>query len=116
MNPIKSLLVPALFAAAALTGAGAHAQAQTDHSKMDHGKMAMSTDMAEGEVRRVDMHAAKVTIKHGEIKNLDMPPMTMVFQVKDKALLDTVKAGDKVRFKAISDNGKLFVTEIHPGK
>ncbi|MBK8743105.1 MAG: copper-binding protein [Betaproteobacteria bacterium] len=45
-----------------------------------------------------------------------MPPMTMVFQVKNKALLDTVKTGDKVRFKAISENGKLFVTEIHPGK
>ena len=116
MNLINSLLTPALFAATALTGAAAHAQAQTDHSKMDHGKMAMSTDMAEGEVRRVDMHAAKVTIKHGEIKNLDMPPMTMVFQVKDKALLDTVKAGDKVRFKAVSENGKLFVTELHPGK
>ncbi|MBK9607666.1 MAG: copper-binding protein [Betaproteobacteria bacterium] len=116
MNPLKSLLVPALFAAATLIAVSGVARAQADHSKMDHGKMDMAKDVADGEVRKVDKDAAKVTIKHGEIKNLDMPPMTMVFQVKDKALLDTVKAGDKVRFKAISDNGKLFVTEIHPGK
>ena len=44
--------------------------------------------LAEGEVRRVDKEGARVTIKHGEIRNLDMPPMTMVFQVRDKALLD----------------------------
>ena len=72
--------------------------------------------MTNGEVTKLDKPGGRITLKHGEIKNLDMPPMTMVFQVKDKALLDTVKAGDKVRFKAISDNGKLFVTEIHPGK
>ena len=69
-------------------------------------------DMSEGEVRKVDAAALKLTLKHGEIKNLDMPPMTMVFAVKDKALLDKVKAGDKVRFKAVNEGGKLTVTEI----
>ena len=52
------------------------------------------------------------TLKHGEIKSLDMPAMTMVFVVKDKAMLDSVKAGDKVRFKAVSDAGKITVTEM----
>ena len=58
----------------------------------------------------------KITLKHGAIKNLDMPGMTMVFQVKDPALLDKVKAGDKVRFKAESLGGALVVTEIQLSK
>ncbi len=75
-----------------------------------------SSDMSEGEVRKIDKDLGKLTIKHGPIKNLDMPSMTMVFGVKDKALLDKVKAGDKVQFKAMADNGKLFVTEIGAAK
>ena len=71
-----------------------------------------AADMADGEVRKIDKEAGKITLKHGEIKSLDMPPMTMVFTVKDKALLDTVKAGDKVRFRAINDAGKYTVTEV----
>ncbi|MBL8349689.1 MAG: copper-binding protein [Burkholderiaceae bacterium] len=68
--------------------------------------------MADGEVRKVDKDAARLTLRHGEIKNLDMPPMTMVFNVKDKALLDRLKAGDKVRFAAVNEGGKYIVTEI----
>lgn len=73
---------------------------------------AASTDTAEGEVRKVDKEASKVTLRHGEIKSLNMPGMTMVFVVKNKAMLDSLKAGDKVRFKAIDDAGKLTVTEL----
>ena len=73
---------------------------------------AQSTDMTDAEVRKVDKDAAKVTLKHGEIKNLDMPPMTMVFHVKDKKMLDTLKAGDKVRFKAVNEAGKYTATDI----
>lgn len=69
-------------------------------------------DMADGEVRKVDKDAKKITLKHGEIKNLDMPPMTMVFQVKDAAMLETVKAGDKVRFSADQVGGAYTVTSI----
>ena len=69
-------------------------------------------DMADAEVRKVDKDAAKLTLKHGEIKSLEMPPMTMVFNVKDKAMLDRLKAGDKVRFKAVNEAGKYTVTEI----
>ena len=69
-------------------------------------------DMTDGEVRKVDRNAKKVTIKHGEIKNLDMPSMTMVFGVKDAAMLDKVKQGDKVRFRAASEDGKFTITEI----
>lgn len=76
--------------------------------------MAASSDMAEGEIRKVDMDAKKITIKHGEIKNLDMPGMTMVFQVKDPALLEKAKAGDKIRFKAEKAGGAIVVTDIQP--
>nr|WP_295773757.1 copper-binding protein [Rhodoferax sp.] len=68
--------------------------------------------MTEGEIRKVDMDNKKITIKHGEIKNLDMPGMTMVFQVKDDAMLSRVKAGDKVRFTAEKMGGAMVVTDI----
>jgi len=69
--------------------------------------------LSEGEVRKVDKANGKVTLKHGEIRNLDMPPMTMVFTVTDKALLDKVKAGDKVRFAADKDaTGQYIVIAI----
>ncbi len=71
-----------------------------------------AADMSDGEVRKVDKAQAKVTLKHGEIKNLDMPPMTMVFAVKDKAALDTLKVGDKVKFVATKEGGTYTVTEI----
>lgn len=71
-----------------------------------------SADMTDGEVRKVDKEASKVTLKHADIKSLDMPAMTMVFSVKDKAMLDSIKAGDKVRFKVVNDAGKFTVTEM----
>ena len=118
MKSLKTVLIlAAMFAGAA------HAQ-----STMNSGSGAMpmgeakkeaakpSTEMAEGEIRKVDKDTKKITIKHGEIKNLEMPGMTMVFQVKDPAMLDQVKTGDKVRFKAEKSNGALVVTEIQPVK
>jgi len=68
--------------------------------------------MTEGEVRKVDKEAKKITLKHGEIKNLGMPGMTMVFRVKDEAMLDKVNAGDKVRFAAEKVDGTLTVMSI----
>jgi Cu(I)/Ag(I) efflux system periplasmic protein CusF len=73
---------------------------------------AASGGMTDGEVRKVDMDGGKLTLKHAEIKSLDMPAMTMVFVVKDKSLLEKVKAGDKIKFKAVNDGGKYTVTEI----
>jgi Cu/Ag efflux protein CusF len=73
-----------------------------------------ATDMAEGEVRKVDRETKKLTIKHGELRNLDMPPMTMVFQVKDPAMLDKLKPGDKLRFVAEKTLGGYVVTVLQP--
>ena len=72
--------------------------------------------MVDGEVRKVDMGSKKITLKHGEIKNLDMPPMTMVFQVKDPAMLEKVKAGDKVQFTVDNLNGAMTVLTIELAK
>ena len=73
---------------------------------------ASGAQLADGEVRRVDKDAKKITIKHGPIQSLDMPPMTMVFQVKDPALLDRVKAGDKIKFAADKVGGAYTVNQL----
>lgn len=71
-----------------------------------------STDMAEAEVRKLDMDAKKITLKHGEIKNLEMPPMTMVFQIGNATLPAGLKAGDRVRFTAEKVQGQYTVTRL----
>jgi Cu(I)/Ag(I) efflux system protein CusF len=74
-----------------------------------------AAEMTEGVVRKVSKDTGKITLKHGEIKSLDMPPMTMVFQVKDPGLLDKLKPGDKVLFSAETTAGGAFVvTQIQP--
>jgi Cu(I)/Ag(I) efflux system periplasmic protein CusF len=75
-----------------------------------------SQALSEGEVRKVDKDAKKITIRHGPLANLDMPAMTMVFQVKDPAMLDKVKAGDKVKFQAEKVGGSFILTQIEPAK
>ena len=71
-----------------------------------------AADLTDGEVRKVDKDSKKITIKHGEIRNLDMPGMTMLFQVRDPAFLDAVKPGDKVKFAAERVNGAIVITQI----
>ena len=73
---------------------------------------ASAAPMTEGEVRKVDKEQGKITLKHGEIKNLDMPGMTMVFRVKDPAILDQVKEGDQILFTAEKPGGQYTVTAI----
>ena len=68
--------------------------------------------LADGEVRKVDKDAGKITLKHGEIRHLDMPPMTMVFRVSQPAMLDQVKAGDKVRFATEKVGGQYTITKL----
>ena len=69
--------------------------------------------LADGEVRKVDKEAQKITIRHGPIPSLDMPSaMTMVYRVKDPAMLERVKPGDKVKFQAEKIGGAFTVTKI----
>lgn len=111
---MKRNILSLLAGAALAAGAAAQQTAPADHAQ-HHPAAAASgaaAAMADGEVRKVDKAQAKLTLKHGEIKALDMPPMTMVFQVKDKAWLDTLKPGDKVRFSAVNESGRYTVTAI----
>lgn len=70
--------------------------------------------LSEGEVRKVDPQAKKLTIRHGPLANLDMPAMTMVFQVQDEAMLQNVRVGDRVRFLAEKVDGQFTVVRIEP--
>ena len=119
MKNLKKLAAAASAAFAVTLTPGVHAQATVEPARIDAMKTAQAApaiDTTDGEVRKIDLDAGKVTLKHADIKNLDMPAMTMVFVVKDKAMLDTLKAGDKVKFKAINYGGKFTVTEIRPAR
>ncbi|MDN7671422.1 copper-binding protein [Burkholderia oklahomensis] len=68
--------------------------------------------MSHGEIRKVDAAAGKLTIKHGPLENLGMDAMTMVFRVKDPAMLSQVTTGDKIDFVAEEVNGALTVVKL----
>lgn len=101
-------------------GIAAPLAAQAANHNTGHGAEAKvaqaSASLADGEVRKVDVETKKITIRHGPIQNLDMPAMTMVFQVKDPALLGQLKSGDKIRFSADKVGGVYTVTHIEPTK
>ena len=75
-----------------------------------------STAMTAGEVKKIDKDTGKVTIKHGPIKNLDMPGMTMVFRANDAAMLDQLKEGDKINFTADKLNGAFTLMQVEQVK
>jgi Cu(I)/Ag(I) efflux system periplasmic protein CusF len=77
-----------------------------------HQLSTQNSGMADGEVRKLDLDNSKITLKHGVIKSLDMPPMTMVFNIKDKASFEKMKVGDKIKFLAVNENGKMMITKI----
>ena len=88
--------------------------AQAQHAGHDMGSMPMaSVELSSGEVRAIDLKARKITLKHGELKNLGMMAMTMVFAIKPGLELPKdLKAGDQVRFRAEEPAGVLTVTQI----
>lgn len=112
MKQTNKVLAAALLSMAALVPATGMAQAAAEPGK----SATAAASMTDGEVRKIDKDAGKITIKHGDIKHLEMPGMTMVFTAKDKALLDKPQVGDKIRFMVVSENGKMVVTAIEPAK
>jgi Cu/Ag efflux protein CusF len=113
MDRIAFLLAAALGVAAPAFAAN-HDHAS--HHVAANEKPGAGAGFADGEVKKVDKSAGKVTIKHGPLTALDMPPMTMVFRVKDPAMLDKMKAGDKIRFKPEKVGGNYTVTEYQPAE
>jgi Cu/Ag efflux protein CusF len=78
---------------------------------------ASAQSLIDGTITKVDTSAGKITIKHGPIKKFDMDDgMTMVFRAQDPAMLQAVRAGDKVKFDAENVNGQFVVTKIEKGK
>ncbi|MES2899335.1 MAG: copper-binding protein [Pseudomonadota bacterium] len=69
---------------------------------------------SEGEIKKIDKDTGKLTVKHGPLANLDMPAMTMVFKVKDPAMMTQVKTGDKIKFTVEKINGAFIITEMKP--
>ena len=106
---VASLCAAAIFALPALAE-------DSHHKKPGAAIVAQAAAMSEGEVRKVDKAVKKITLKHGPIPNLDMPGMTMVFQVSDPAILELVKAGDKVKFAADKVGDNYVVTKIEPAR
>lgn len=105
----------ALFLSLAVYALPGAAQPKSDHdSHHPSTKSAQQAAFADGEVRKVDKDAKKITIKHGPLEALDMPPMTMVFRVSDPAMLEGVKAGDKVKFQVEKRGGALTLTKLLP--
>ena len=87
------------IAAAALTGAALAGAARAQ-------------EWVDAEVRRIDPEGARVTLKHGEIKSLDMPAMTMAFRVRDRALLQGLAVGDRVRVQVLRESGQYVVVAL----
>ncbi len=100
MKRITSILLALTLGLAAALG---HAEGE---------KKAPPAPLTAGEVTKVDKEARKLTIKHGPIENLKMPPMTMVFRVKDAAMLEGLAPGSKIRFRAEEADGGMVVTRL----
>jgi hypothetical protein len=68
--------------------------------------------MTDAEVREIDREADELTLRHGEIKDLAMSPMTMAFKVRETASLEALTPGDKVSFETVLEGGTLTATDI----
>ncbi|KVZ77038.1 copper-binding protein [Burkholderia ubonensis] len=112
---MKRALVSIAMGCALAFSAASHAAGEMGNMDMSGGAKQgaeAASGMSHGEIRKVDAAAGKLTIKHGPLENLGMDAMTMVFKVKDAAMLSQVKAGDRIDFVADEVNGALTVTKL----
>ena len=107
-----SLLVLGTGSALAQAPAAVAADSHSSHHPAATASTAPQADSSEGEITRWDPRTLRLTLKHGEIKNLEMPPMTMVFRVEDASVVGDLKPGDKVRFRAEQISGAYHVQRI----
>ncbi len=104
---MKKLLIATLLGSAlAMPTFAVQAAAANDSAEV-------MAPMSQGEVRKIDLAAKKITLRHGPLKSVGMPPMTMVFSVRDAALLEGVKVGDKVDFQVEMQGNLMVVTELN---
>lgn len=95
-----------------LSGVFSAAHAQAAASAVSGALQSVAGELVDGEVRKIGSGNTKITHRYGEIKNLEMPAMTMVFQVTDPVMLERAEAGDKIMFKAEKVGGAMVVIEI----
>jgi len=112
---MKTIAMLTLATTLAAGPAVAQAPAAASHNQ-HHGSVASTVDFSSAEVRRVDKDAQKVTLRHGPIPNLGMGDMQMVFRITDPRMLDGLKPGDWIRFKADKVGGQYTVTEMEIAK
>lgn len=93
------------------SGHGAH-DAHAAHAAHAGHQAAAPMELTDGEVKKIDKETGKITLRHGELKNLNMAAMTMVFRVKDEAMLDQVQVGSKVKFAADRVNGAVTIVQL----
>ena len=111
---MKTLITASLIAIASLGAVSV--QAAGDHAGHAMAAPAAEMQMVDGQVKKVDKAAGKVTLSHGPLTNLNMPAMTMVFKVSNAVWLDQMKSGDKIRFMADTVNGAITVVHFEPAK
>lgn len=109
---MKHMIATALIAVSSALPGASFAAGDHGSDQMAQAPAAADAQMIDGLVKKVDKSAGKVTLSHGPLPNLGMPPMTMVFRVKDAVWLDQMKAGDKIRFTADKVNGAYTVVHF----
>ncbi|WP_313704797.1 copper-binding protein [Massilia sp.] len=114
MKTLSTLTLAIAMAAAtpfAPAQEGGHAGHGAHDAHAAHASQAAPA-LTDGEVKKIDKETGKITLRHGEIRNLNMAAMTMVFRVKDAAMLEQVNVGDKIRFAADRDNGAVAIVQL----
>lgn len=113
-------LIATTAAVLAISAFAAPAFAAGEMSGMDMSGMKMSSDgsaapnaaLTDAEVKKVDAASGKVTLKHGALDNVGMPPMTMAFKAKDAAMVKQIKEGDKVKVRVEEVNGTMTIVKL----
>lgn len=114
---MKALITATLIAFAALGTATVQAAGEhTGHAMAAAAGKPAAMPMVDGQVKKVDKAAGKVTLAHGPLTNLNMPAMTMAFKLADAAWLERMKTGDKIRFMADSVNGAITVVHFEAAR
>lgn len=111
MNAISKLVIAVAMAAAA-AAASAQEHAHAGHAAPAGAQQEGAQVLVDAEVKKIDKEAGKITLRHGDIPNLNMPGMTMAFRTRDAAMLDQVQVGDKVSFAADRVNGTIMIVQL----
>lgn len=106
---VTSAALAAIVAAPAFAGddmAGMNTSTKASVMKVS------SNALTEAEVKKVDAATGMVTLKHGALENVGMPPMTMAFKAKDAAMVKQVHEGDKVKVRVENVDGTLTIVKL----